>query len=863
MTRSKAEGDRTGMNKLSAMIRSASAIFCLITAFNAVASGPKDVMLVLDNSGSMHKNDPQFLARGAVASFIDDLDTDSRAGLLIFDQSVTQAVPLTSIDDAGKGALIRALDNINYRGQLTDSPAAIERAIYELKTNARDDAEKFIIFMTDGIVDTGQAAADVEKTKWLREELADDAAENRIKVYAIAFTEHADFFLIQSLAKKTDGEYFRALTPADLTDVFASVRDKLSASPPASEKAEVTTFEPPPRTEMPIVEPTVAADPIEVQAEPKSATDLLASLSAEDRQALEEISADTGIPIEQLATELVGPASGPAAGEGETIVTYPEDVAIAEDKRTDIIMLGVAALALLFLAAFGAWLMMRGRREPTDATSAGAMPTGHAAAPISLAFLRDTHGYTDQASMPLGEKPVMVGRVSGTDSQHLDYMVVDKGTVGRRHAIIKYKDFAYWVVDQGSVNGTYVNDERVSGERQLKHGDLVRFHKYDFEFSQPEIEDDSQTILAVPNLEDATIVASASTIAVSAASLQAAADIVERDDVALEGAESSGVTADLFGVIDENSDLSSTDEHGTAVFANSDVFDTTGDSITGAADPAIDDKSSLVSDLRREADGETKSTQTPDSGGTDGRGSDEGDEYDYDEDDASLEEATRETASDTAQPSLFVQSTVGLSDEEIDAEASEFFEDITVGPTPDDVPSGDARADDEEEEDTFDFHPDEAERSEIDSKFERAAAILDTTAQTDAFADTQGFDEFDTVARTDLPAPEDPNDLTLDKFLETDSFDAPETAPPVHPNVVVGEDAGDVTLDSFISTSKLVGASPALTNQDETVLPDQVPDDPHGGVNVGDTMVLGDESSTLDEDDEIDEDEETHPKDAK
>ena len=64
---------------------------------------------------------------------------------------------------------------------------------------------------------------------WMREELAADAADSGIRMFSIAFTENADFFLIQSLAKRTGGEYFRALTPDDLAGVFGSVQAALVA----------------------------------------------------------------------------------------------------------------------------------------------------------------------------------------------------------------------------------------------------------------------------------------------------------------------------------------------------------------------------------------------------------------------------------------------------------------------------------------------------------------------------------------------------------------------------------------------------------------------------------------------------------
>ncbi|HSR61988.1 MAG TPA: vWA domain-containing protein, partial [Gammaproteobacteria bacterium] len=113
----------------------------------------KDVFLVLDNSGSMKQNDPQFLAKTAVDEFIGLLDDSTRVGIIIFDQTVRKPVPLTRVTDATREEILQNLDQINYKGQYTDSPAAIERAIYDIKLSGREDARKVIVFMTDGIVD--------------------------------------------------------------------------------------------------------------------------------------------------------------------------------------------------------------------------------------------------------------------------------------------------------------------------------------------------------------------------------------------------------------------------------------------------------------------------------------------------------------------------------------------------------------------------------------------------------------------------------------------------------------------------------------------------------------------------------------
>ena len=52
-------------------------------------------------------------------------------------------------------------------------------------------------------------------------------------------------------------------------------------------------------------------------------------------------------------------------------------------------------------------------------------------------------------------------------------IVLDSNAASRKHARFDRKDGAWWVVDLGSTNGTYVNDARVHVQ-QLHHGDRVQ-----------------------------------------------------------------------------------------------------------------------------------------------------------------------------------------------------------------------------------------------------------------------------------------------------------------------------------------------------------------------------------------------------
>ena len=411
----------------------------------------KDVVLVLDNSGSMKKNDPNFLVKDAVKEFISQQDENTQVAVVIFDQDVNLSVPLTQASISNRESILNSIENINYKGLFTDSPAGIERAIYELKNNGRADAQKSIIFMTDGIVDTGAPEKDLEKSKWLREDLAADAADNDIKIFGIAFTENADFQLIQSISQKTDGEYYRALTVDDIQSKFGQIAEIINTPP---EPEPIVTNEE-------VVQPIIVEQPV-VVAEPS-------------------------------------PPPAPV------IIEVPAQSMRQEERIRSIIMI-VAAIVLVLTLIGILILLLRRNKELKANTDAVAQE----------AYINDLQGKTDKETHKLSTKPTMFGRVAGKDTEHLDYIVVNESTIGRRHALIEFKDYSYWIIDQGSINGTFVNGQAVTSEVRLKHGDRIRLHKCDFEFIMPEMEDSgmtqiSNTVFAgqaaeIGEIEEATVV---------------------------------------------------------------------------------------------------------------------------------------------------------------------------------------------------------------------------------------------------------------------------------------------------------------------------------------------------------------------
>lgn len=77
-------------------------------------------------------------------------------------------------------------------------------------------------------------------------------------------------------------------------------------------------------------------------------------------------------------------------------------------------------------------------------------------------------GPTMGCRYPLTDRPLVIGRGDDSDIRLLDH------SVSRKHALIEPSSDGYYVSDQTSTNGTFVNDKQLDDARLLKDGDYLR-----------------------------------------------------------------------------------------------------------------------------------------------------------------------------------------------------------------------------------------------------------------------------------------------------------------------------------------------------------------------------------------------------
>lgn len=95
--------------------------------------------------------------------------------------------------------------------------------------------------------------------------------------------------------------------------------------------------------------------------------------------------------------------------------------------------------------------------------------------PAGVGLLVVRSGPTSGASYRLDQSSVAIGRHPSCD------IFLDDITVSRRHTRIERDPQGYRLVDAGSLNGTYVNRERVD-ESRLQHGDELQIGRYRLSF---------------------------------------------------------------------------------------------------------------------------------------------------------------------------------------------------------------------------------------------------------------------------------------------------------------------------------------------------------------------------------------------
>lgn len=196
-----------------------------------------DIVIAMDVSGSMLARDlkPNRMEalKEVAANFASDRPND-RIGLVVYASEAYTKTPVTS----DKAIVLEAIKSIKYDNVLQDGTGigmGLVTAVNRLKDSKAKS--KIIILLTDGVNNAGfiepETAADIAKQYGIKVYTI-GIGTNGMAEFPYAIAPNGQFLfqmmkveidekLMQNIARKTDGKYFRATSNSKLAEIYGEI----------------------------------------------------------------------------------------------------------------------------------------------------------------------------------------------------------------------------------------------------------------------------------------------------------------------------------------------------------------------------------------------------------------------------------------------------------------------------------------------------------------------------------------------------------------------------------------------------------------------------------------------------------------
>jgi Ca-activated chloride channel family protein len=183
---------------------------------NSVRVVPKDVLLVLDRSGSMDGEKFQ-QAQQALRYILNQLNPEDRFNIITFSTGVDiYAGDMRSASDVDEALLW--VDKLRAEGS-TD----INRALLEAASFASMERPTYLVFLTDGLPTVGE----VDNQRIIAN--LQEAALNNLSLFAFGVGYDVDTFLLDSLAENHHGSSTYVIPGEKLDEILSTFYNKVSA----------------------------------------------------------------------------------------------------------------------------------------------------------------------------------------------------------------------------------------------------------------------------------------------------------------------------------------------------------------------------------------------------------------------------------------------------------------------------------------------------------------------------------------------------------------------------------------------------------------------------------------------------------
>jgi uncharacterized protein YegL len=195
-------------------------------------TGIVDATLVLDRTGSMYGKkfaDMQLASKSFIDSFTGNND---RIQIIAFSEQSNVMKDFTFANETGKTELKQTIDSIPSPLGLTNLYGALEQSAQEIIDKGRPEANRAVIFFTDGRPTIGTSQESEFRA------LAESIAASGACVHTIGLGADVNATLLEAIADSGNGLHFFAPTSDDLEELFLEISQLLQVPP--AENVRVT-----------------------------------------------------------------------------------------------------------------------------------------------------------------------------------------------------------------------------------------------------------------------------------------------------------------------------------------------------------------------------------------------------------------------------------------------------------------------------------------------------------------------------------------------------------------------------------------------------------------------------------------------
>lgn len=195
----------------------------------------KNVVMAIDDSGSMSQSDPDNSRYSAAKALITRMDTDNQVAVVTFNHEAVVVQPLTPLSStANREKVLTAIDNLEPTEGGTNISGAVSEALQVIDSDGSKNHGAMVILLSDGV-------SNFDTTQELQTYVERGIAVNTI---GLGLEDPAGTQLLQDIARVTGGQYYDVKDSALLGDVFQQIYDRLGDRTLLTERSDSTADSP-------------------------------------------------------------------------------------------------------------------------------------------------------------------------------------------------------------------------------------------------------------------------------------------------------------------------------------------------------------------------------------------------------------------------------------------------------------------------------------------------------------------------------------------------------------------------------------------------------------------------------------------